>query len=159
MMDAEKVLPTRGQLERQMSQTLQSLYRQQFGHLASKITCHLFDNKVAIVAEDTITKVEKILYDHSKLDLVYNIRFAIGEAFVRQVKQITTEILQVEVIDIIFDSTSNSGYLGMIIFLYNSPQMRLSKKSYKQRTTINNKSVDEPTDKADDFITNLSPVK
>lgn len=142
MMDAEKVLPTRGQLERQMSQTLQSLYRQQFEHLASKITCHLFDDKVAIVAEDTVTKVEKILYDHSKLDLAIDIRYAIGEAFASKVKQVITEILQVEVIDIIFDSTFNSGYLGIIVFLDDSPQMRIAKnKAYKQKISIKTNTV------------------
>ena len=157
MMDAEKVLPTRGQLERQMSQTLQSLYRQQFGHLASKVTCHIFDDKVAIVVEDTVTKVEKILYDHSKLDLVYNIRSAVGEAFVSQVKQVTTEILQVEVMDLIFDSTSNSGYLGIIIFLYNSPHTRIAKKkAYKQKISIKNKAVGDLNENASGNIVGSS---
>jgi len=56
----ENTLPTAGQLERQLSQALQSFYRQQFGHSIRKITCHLFTDKVAIIAEDTVTKVEKI---------------------------------------------------------------------------------------------------
>lgn len=38
----ENTLPARGQLERQLSEALQSFYRQQFGHSIRKITCHLF---------------------------------------------------------------------------------------------------------------------
>lgn len=133
-MDMEKTLPTRGQLERQLSQTLQSLYRQQFGHLPRRITCHIFADKVAIVAEDTITTIEKILFENSKIDLAHSIRKAISEAFVIQVRQTISTILQVEIIDIVGDSTIDSGYLGMIVFLKNPPEVRLTKKkAYNKR--------------------------
>ena len=42
-MKTESNLPTRGQLERKLSQALQSLYRDQFGHSPTKLVCHLFD--------------------------------------------------------------------------------------------------------------------
>lgn len=141
-MDVKIGLPTRGQLERQLSQTLQSLYRQQFGHLPRKITCHLFADRVAIVAEDTVTSVEKILFNNSKLDLARSIRSAIAETFASQVRQVTWQILQVEVVDIIVDSTLDSGYLGAIVFLDSSPKLRLAnRKSYKNK--INKISIEE----------------
>ena len=132
-MDMEKILPTRGQLERQLSQTLQSLYRDQFGHLPSKVVCHLFANKVAIVAENTVTSIEKFLLSNSHLDLADNLRAAIDEIFALQYKQKIAEILEVEVIDLITDSCLNSEYLGMIAILSDTPKVRLPRNHKKYR--------------------------
>ena len=132
-MDMEKILPTRGQLERQLSQTLQSLYRDQFGHLPSKVVCHLFANKVAIVAENTVTSIEKFLLSNSHLDLADNLRAAIDEIFALQYKQKIAEILEVEVIDLITDSCLNSEYLGMIAILSDTPKVRLARNHKKYR--------------------------
>ena len=131
-MDLEKTLPTRGQLEREISQTIQGLYRSKFGHLPSKVVCHLFTDRVAIVAENTTTTIEQFLWDNSRLDLVHNIRVAICEAFTDRVKQEVVEILQVEAIDAVSDSTLDSGYLGIIIFLKNAPSVRLAKKELRK---------------------------
>lgn len=139
-MDMEKTLPTRGQLERQLSQTLQSLYRQQFGHLLHKVTCHLFADKVAIVAEGSITNLEEILFGHSKVDLARSIRMAISEAFTAQVKQAVSQILEVGIIDIIADSTIETGYIGIIIFLDSAPEIRLAKKNMYQNRSFKVKS-------------------
>ena len=132
----ENILPTRGQLERQLSQTLQSIYREQFGHSTSKITCHLFKNKVAIVAEDTVTKIEKILLDNSQLDLAHSLRSIISKTFATQIKQAIGHILQVEVIDLVSDSSLDSGYLGILVFLNNAPEIRLTKvRAYKNQNS------------------------
>lgn len=131
-MDLERTLPTRGQLERELSQTVQSLYRSEFGHLPSKVVCHLFADRVAIIAENTTTTIEQLLLDNSRLDLAHEIRVAIGETFASQVRQTVTDILQVEAIDAICDSTLDSGYLGMIIFLKDAPSVRLAKKERRQ---------------------------
>ena len=41
--------PTRGQLERTLSQRIQALYRNQLEHQPSRVTCQLFDEKLAII--------------------------------------------------------------------------------------------------------------
>jgi uncharacterized protein YbcI len=135
-MDLEQTLPTKGQLERQLSQTIQSLYRVQFGQLPSKIACHLFADKVAIVAEDTVTTIERLLLDSAKTELAGSIRAAINKAFTVQVKDRIQEILQVGVIDIICDSTVDSGYLGIVVFLENVPEVRLAKKERYQHKFV-----------------------
>ena len=134
-MDTNNVLPTRGQLERHISQTLQFLYRNQFGQLPSKITCHIFDDKVAIVAENITTNIEKILSDNSKLDLALNIRSAINQTFIADVKQQTSDALNVEVTEVVIDSVLDTGYLGIILFLSDVPKMRATAK--EQRKSIN----------------------
>ena len=42
-------LPTRGQLERTLSQRIQAFYRQQLGHQPSKVICQIFESKIAII--------------------------------------------------------------------------------------------------------------
>ena len=135
-MDMEKTLPTRGQLERQISQGVQALYQLQFGHLPRKVTCHIFGDKVAIVAEDTVTAIEQILHDNSQADLAREIRSAVCEAFTVRVKQTVTEILDIEVVDVVGDSTLESGCLGAIVFLKGSPQIRLAKRERYQDKSL-----------------------
>ena len=127
-MDIEKTLPTKGQLERQLSQGVQALYRSQFGHLPRKVACHLFADKIAIVAEGTVTALEQILRNNSQSALASDIRVAVSEAFATEVRQKITEIFDLEVVDLIYDSSLDSGYLGAIAFLKSTPKTRLAKK-------------------------------
>ena len=138
----EKVLPTRGQLERQISQTLQSSYRDGFGHLPSKISCHLFDDKVAIVAENTITNIERVLLDNLKIDLAVNIRSALSKTFLSQIKEEIADILKVEVTEMISNWTLDTGYLGIMIFLDDSPKVRVTAKECRKYQSIVNTAVE-----------------
>ena len=135
-MDIEKTLPTKGQLERQLSQGVQALYRSQFGHLPHKVVCHLFGDKIAIIAEGTVTALEQILKNNSQSDLASDIRAAVSETFAVEVKQKIKEIFGLEVVDLIYDSNLDSGYLGTIAFLEKSPQTRLAKKERYQNKNI-----------------------
>ena len=144
-MEMERTLPTRGQLERQLSQTLQSLYRDKFGHLPSKVVCHLFADKVVIIAENTVTSVEKLLLKNSQVDLAGDVRSVVNEIFALELKQKIAEILEVEVIDLIGDSCSNSEYLGMIAILSDVPKVRLARKTKNRKTQSINKNTNEAT--------------
>ncbi|MEL7420881.1 MAG: Na-translocating system protein MpsC family protein, partial [Cyanobacteria bacterium J06555_3] len=53
-------LLTCGQLERNLSQSIQAFYRQHLGHQPSKVTCQFFDSKLAIIIEDSITPTSAI---------------------------------------------------------------------------------------------------
>jgi uncharacterized protein YbcI len=53
-------LPTKGQIERTLSQHIQSLYKNHLGHQPSKVTCELFADKLAIVLEDSLTTAERV---------------------------------------------------------------------------------------------------
>lgn len=127
-METEKVLPTRGQIERQIAQIIQSVYRNRFGHLPSKVVCHLLTDKAIIVAENTVTSVEKLLIKNSKVDLAQNVRMAVNNILRDQIKQQISEVLNVEVVELICNSCLNSEYLGMIAILSETPRMRISRK-------------------------------
>ena len=148
----EKELPTRGQLERQISQNLRSLYRQQFGHLPSKIVCHLFDDKLAIIGENATTNIEQMLLGNSQLDLARSTRLAINEVFTTKVKQEIVAILKVEVKDLIIDSVLDSGYIGIVVFLEDRPKMRKAKRNIRQHRQPIVKKAKENNSNSVDFL-------
>lgn len=131
----QKVLPTRGQLERELSQTTQAIYREGFGHNPNKVVCHIFDNKVAIIIENAVTSIEKLLIEHSQIDLAKDMRSAIEGVFSLQIKQKISEILEVEIIDLIIESCLDGEYAGIVAILSNAPEVRLSRKNKHRNLT------------------------
>ena len=55
-------LPSCGELERSVGQAIQKSYRQHLGHLPTRVSCHLFADKLSVWIEDSLTPVESILF-------------------------------------------------------------------------------------------------
>lgn len=132
-------LPTSGQLERDLSQKIQKLYRQELDHSTGKVTCQLFGNKLAIVIEQAITAVEKTLAEHqSDRAVLEELNVAIGESLKSKLKELVETISAVEVVDILFDSTFKSDCTGAIIVLKETPPVRnpqsIPKNNVKKRS-------------------------
>lgn len=117
-------LLTRGQLERKLSQSIQAFYRNNLGHQPSKVSCQLFDAKLAVIIEDSITNAEKILVEEGKNDLAKKVRSNLDEAIQPELKQLIEEIAQVRVIDILSDATLDTGRTGIIAVLDKTPQVK-----------------------------------
>ncbi len=115
---------TVGQLERELSQKLQALYKSLLGQRPSKATCQLFDSKLAIVLEDSITQPEQLLADEGQQDLAERVRDDLDQAIRPQIKQLVEEVLQVEVLDMLSDATLETGRTGIIVVLADSPTVR-----------------------------------
>lgn len=121
----DKNLPTCGQLERNLSQSIQKLYRQELEHNPSKITCQLFGNQIAIVIEDALTAVEKTLAGvDDEFGTVKRLNSAINNAIKLKLKVLIEEVLAVTVQDILFDSTIETCRSGAIATFNRSPQVR-----------------------------------
>lgn len=118
------ILLTRGQLERQLSQKIQAFYRGHLGHQPSKVTCQLFDAKLAVIIEDSITNAEQILVDEGKKDLAEKVRSNLDDAIQPELRILIGEITKVEVIDILSDATLNTGRTGIIAVLSQTPEVR-----------------------------------
>jgi uncharacterized protein YbcI len=116
--------PTRGQLERTLSQRLQALYREQLGHQPGKITCQLFDEKVAIILENSITQPEQVLADRGQSELAEQVRSQLDEAIQPQLKELIEEVLGVPVLDLLSDATLETGRTGVIAVLEMTPEVR-----------------------------------
>ena len=121
-MDAS--FPTRGQLERTLSQRIQALYRNQLEHQPSKVTCQIFDEKIAIVLEDSITQPEQLLVNSGEQELAEKVRSELNEALEPQLKALIEEIVGVAVIDLLTNSRLETGRIGTIAILAEPPQIR-----------------------------------
>lgn len=118
-------LPTRGQLERNLSQTIQKLYRQKLEHTPSKVTCQLFGSQLAIVIEDALTAVEKTLLDvGQETETVKQLSSTIDDIIESELKNLVETILSVKVNDILFDTALETGRTGIIVILDRLPEVR-----------------------------------
>jgi uncharacterized protein YbcI len=117
-------IPTCGQLERSLSQSIQAFYRDKIGQRPSKVTCQLFDEKVAIIIENSISNAEQLLFQEGQTKLVEEIHSALDEVIKPQLKALMEEILKVGVLDLLSDATQETGRTGMIAVLTETPQVR-----------------------------------
>ena len=121
-MDAS--FPTRGQLERTLSQRIQALYRNQLEHQPSKVTCQVFDEKIAIILEDSITQAEQLLVNSGEQELAEKVRDELNEALEPQLKALIEEIVGVAVIDLLTNARLETGRIATIAILAETPQLR-----------------------------------
>ncbi|MEO1187267.1 MAG: DUF2294 domain-containing protein, partial [Cyanobacteria bacterium J06636_27] len=100
---------TVGQLERKLSQNIQSFFRKLLGHAPSKVSCHLFTNKLVVVAENSVTTAEKTLVEAGKKELAQNVRTSLYESIRFKLKSLIEEISQVEVADLLGETRFDTG--------------------------------------------------
>ena len=115
---------TRGQMERTLSQRVQALYRTQLGQQPSRVQCQIFDGKVVIVLEDSITKTERVLVANGQKNLAEQVRDDLDKAFNPQLTQLIQEVIGIEVVDVLTDATLKTGRMGTIAVLADTPQFR-----------------------------------
>lgn len=116
--------PTRGQIERTLSQRIQALYRTQLEHKVSKVTCQIFDEKIAIVLENSITQAEQLLANNGQQELAEQVRSELGEVLEPQLKALIEEVVGVDVIELLSDAKLESGRAATVAILADKPQIR-----------------------------------
>lgn len=116
-MDKPRSKLTRQQLEQVFSQRIQDLYQTQVGHQPAKVTCQLFDNKLAIVLEDAISRPVQLLAENDRANLAHQVRTNVDAAIKPQLKQVIEEVLSVSVVDLLIDTTIETGRTGIIAVL------------------------------------------
>jgi len=121
-MDAS--FPTRGQIERTLSQRIQALYRTQLEHQPSRVVCQLFDEKIAIVLEDSITQPEQLLVSSGQEELAEQVRTELDEALQPQLKALIEEVVGVAVIDILSNAKLETGRTATVVILADLPRVR-----------------------------------
>lgn len=116
--------PTRGQVERTLSQRIQALYRTQLEHQPSRVVCQIFDEKVAIILEDSITQPEQLLVSQGQEELAEKVRAGLDEALQPQLKSLIEEVVGVAVIDLLSNAKLDTGRSATIAILADPPQLR-----------------------------------
>lgn len=127
LMTGRTLDPTRGQLERSLSQRIQALYRSQLGHQPSQVTCNLVDGKVIILVENAITPTEQLLAQSGQEELAEQVRSQLEAALKSEVKRAIEEVLGVGVTDLLNDATLETGRTGTIAILESTPRIRESR--------------------------------
>jgi len=116
--------PTVGQLEREISQAISSLYSTQLGLRPSKVICHCFDKEIVITLEDSVTLVEQALVDGNYNKLADEVRVSLNKIIKPQIKDLIEEIIDRNVIDVISNSSLATNRTGIIAILEQSPAVR-----------------------------------
>ena len=116
--------PTRGQLERTLSQRIQALYRTQLEHQPSRVTCQIFDEKIVIVLEDSITQPERLLVNSGEQELAEQVRSELDEALQPQLRALIEELAGVAVIDLLSNAKLETGRTATVAILAEAPQVR-----------------------------------
>ncbi|MEM8505598.1 MAG: DUF2294 domain-containing protein [Cyanobacteria bacterium P01_D01_bin.1] len=115
---------TVGQTERELSQKIQALYKKHLGHQPSKVSCQLFDSKLVVVLEDSVTQPEKLLVEGGQTDLAEKVRDDLNVAMQPQLKTLIESILGVTILDLLSDAAIETGRIGIIAVLSNAPAVR-----------------------------------
>ncbi len=115
---------TVGQVERELSQKVQALYKKHMGHQPSKVSCQLFSSKLVVVLEDSVTQPEKLLVEEGQTALAEKVRADLNEAMQPQIKTLIESILGVTVLDLLSDAALDTGRTGIIAVLSDAPTVR-----------------------------------
>lgn len=118
------VQQTVGQLEREISQKMQALYKTHLGHQPSKVTCQLFDSKLAIVLEDAVTQPERLLAKEGQMEQAEKMHADLNQAIRPHIKVLVETILGVTIVDLLSDATLETGRAGVILVLSETPNVR-----------------------------------
>ncbi|WP_107668189.1 DUF2294 domain-containing protein [Cyanothece sp. BG0011] len=116
--------PTRGQLERHLSQSIQAFYRTNLGYQPGKTICHLFEQKLAVIIENSVSPTEQFLSDEGESSLAKKVRESLDNLTRSRLQDLIEEILKVSVRDILSDVTLETGRMGIIVVLEETPKVR-----------------------------------
>ncbi len=120
------LVPTQGQLQRQLSQQFQRLYREQLNHTPGKITCQITDDKVMLVIENSVTKPEQLLVENGESDLAEKVRNDLSAALRPQIVELIEGLLDRQAVDILTDATLSTGRTSIVVILSSPPDLRPS---------------------------------
>jgi uncharacterized protein YbcI len=132
---------TVGQLERQLSQQIQALFTEKLGHRPSKVSCKLFDRKVSIVIENSITLAEQLLVANGDELLIDRVRSNLDKAIAPFIWESIEQILDVTVEDLLSDATIETGRTAILAVLAETPAARDSETAPKAKKIPKDKAV------------------
>lgn len=126
---------TVGQMEREVSQKIQALYKRVLGHQLGRVTCQLFDSRVAIVLEDSISQPVKLLLEESQTELAQRIRSDLSDVMRPRIQALLVDVLGVDVLNVLSDatlSTSRTDIIGVLACLpaVRNPEAILKAKKF-----------------------------
>ena len=126
-LSSSTLLPTRGQLQRNISQEIQSLYYEHLGHRTDKITCNILGQSITILIENAITKLEQLLANQQQKELSKQLRTTLDKTLQPLLIALIQDIVEVEVVDLFSDTTLETKRTGIMVILSEPPKFRPAK--------------------------------
>lgn len=117
-------IPTSRQLETELSQQIKNFYLEKINFKPQQITCKLFSNYLAIVAERVITPVEFNLWHSGDRELVRQVRKEIDASFKTQLSRLIAEVLNVEVVGLLIKTALECDRFIVLAILSQPTQVR-----------------------------------
>ncbi|RAM50326.1 MAG: hypothetical protein C6Y22_17120 [Hapalosiphonaceae cyanobacterium JJU2] len=139
-------VPTIGQLEREISNRIRSLYNVELGLRPSKINCHFFHGELAITLENAVSKIEQVLIKSGSDILAEQVRIDIDKIIIPQIQYLIEEVIGKPILDLITHTNLTSGRTGIIVFIGNLPEVRnpqaIPKAHKKKVAGLNSNTLD-----------------
>ncbi len=104
-----------------LSQRIQQLYCRLVEHEPSEVTCKLFDNTLTIVLENTLSRPLQLLARNDDPTLAQQVKLNVEAVIKPQLKQIVEEVFGVAVVDLLMDTSLETGRTGTIAILASKP--------------------------------------
>ncbi len=123
---------TRGEMERNLSQSVQAFYRNRLGCRTEKVSCHILGEQVAIAIRNPITPVETLLNVSTDSDFVQDLRDRIDTIIKQDLIDTIEKILGVEVIAMTINTTISSNLTGIVALLSQKPLTREMKHNHSK---------------------------
>ena len=117
----ESLAPTLEQVEQNLSQQVVVLFQTYLGHHLDTVACKLAEKSITIVAEDSITRLEKFLSQSDRYELAKQVRVALLKALEPEIKLLIEEVLNVPVVDVMYDSVFDTGRTSIVAILAAPP--------------------------------------
>ncbi len=117
------LLPTCNQLEKQLSQSIRTLYKEEINHSPQKITCKLFSRYLAIISDEALTPVEKSLWGSGEQNLSEEIRLEIDSIIKPKLARLIENITTVKIEEILSNALFAINKSCILVIFSEPPQV------------------------------------
>ncbi|MBE9050247.1 DUF2294 domain-containing protein [Nostocales cyanobacterium LEGE 11386] len=116
--------PTIGQIEREISQRISTLYTEKLGQRPSQVVCHFFDTELVVSLENAVTQSERTLMYEGYANLAEQVRISLDKIIKPKLKSLIEEVIGKIVLDLMTNTNLATGRTGIIIVLDQLPEVR-----------------------------------
>lgn len=109
------------QLEQKLAQRVIELFQNYLGHEPQHVSCKLAEKNLTIVVEDSVTRLEQFLAQRGRQELAQQVRLGLLKALEPQLSCLVEEVLNVDVVDVIANSTFDTGRTSIVAILAAEP--------------------------------------
>ncbi len=114
-------------LEQALSERIKGLFHQQLGHKIDEIICNFFDNQLAIVIKNALTKAELLLLQHGHDAIAKKFRHSIEEIIQPELRKLIEEVTEVGITEMLFATHLNANCVSLIVLFGDSQHQSTAK--------------------------------